>query len=251
MFQCLCLQCYHECSCGKGWKSPQLWELMSSWWKSIGPTCDSSLHFSETLFSESVGCVERWSGVTGSPVPVGLQGLVLEHFVGVITVPAPPRRTPSLDLLRRLSKGQSLPRPSCALTLVETAELSFEASGQKPQQVSTAVLSFWGKLQQFNFYLVIKPERTLMQAPAPETTGKVSQVWVCLLFGFVCLLFFFCLFVSDSTVVQVNLFQDLVCPGLCAWVGRRAPGLSTLMCLRYPYNRIRVLTAVLLVYNIK
>lgn len=87
--------------CGQGWKSPQMWPLVSSRWKTTGRTCDSSSCFSKIpplwvnrLYSEGQ------SGVTQSPVTVWLYGFVLEclRVPGVITVPAPSCWTPSLDL---------------------------------------------------------------------------------------------------------------------------------------------------------
>lgn len=60
-----------DAPCEKGWKSPQMWALVSSWWKSTGSACDSSLCFSKSPpLPVSRLHSGRWAGVTRSRVAV-------------------------------------------------------------------------------------------------------------------------------------------------------------------------------------
>lgn len=109
-----------DAPCRKGWKSTQMWALVSSRWKSTGRACDSSLCFSKSppLLSPPLLINRLYSESRSGPGWLRVQwqrdctGSALERFVvpGAITVPAPSRWTPSLDLLGMMGEIEQGPK---------------------------------------------------------------------------------------------------------------------------------------------
>lgn len=162
----------------------------------MGCVCDASSCLQKSLLSQSVGCIQRWSGVTQSPVtvktsvcPRALYNTRGPHSACSLRELLPrdlrrwtwdwARAKSCLDptLLFHQWKHQSSP-----LRLVDR---------NCAQPARQSVFFFWGGelLEQLNTYLVVNLELTLVWAPAFKTTGKgptgyTSFIPNCIIFYF-------------------------------------------------------------------
>lgn len=122
-----------DAPCGKGWKNPQTWALVSSRRRTRGCAFGSSCRFCRDTGRVGPGCSQfSWQGQPGCELRAA------ELCPGLCRLPLAGLRW---ERSEALSKGQSLPASSLARGPLETAQQSFEANGNSAQSARSSWLS--------------------------------------------------------------------------------------------------------------